>query len=177
MRPSEIAPLLGIDEATAAAAMAQGAVGHGKVLGSDLQRRLDELLEEDPDFCCPVSLVLFVEPVIASDGFMYDKASIERLLSARMASPMTREPLKKEYSPAKQRQSATLEFRKTRTAELLKFAEQAIPAQPQMAASALERASDYLEVLKPRQAPALAKHAAKLLRQLGQPVPQSLARY
>jgi hypothetical protein len=145
------------------------------VLGSDLQRKLDELLEEDPDLCCPVSLMLFVEPVIASDGFMYEKSSIEGLLRNRMVSPMTREPLKKEYLPAKQRKSVTLAFRQERSRDLLKFAEEAAGRQaPQMAAEALQRASEHLEVLTPAQVPALAKDAVALWKKLGQPVPTFL---
>lgn len=175
MTPSAISPLLGIDEASVAAVVAQGAVGHGRVLGSDLQSKLDELLEEDADLCCPISLMLFVDPVIASDGFMYDKASIQRMLRAGMVSPMTRETLQKEYTPAGQRQTAALEFRRARSAALLSFAEEAATLQPQMAASALERASDYLMVLAPSKVPALAKQAAKLLRRLGQPVPAEMA--
>merc|ERR1712014_137240 len=45
----------------AAASTGQAAMV-GRVLDSSLQRSLDELLEEDPDLCCPVSLMLFVEP-------------------------------------------------------------------------------------------------------------------
>jgi hypothetical protein len=55
---------------TRASPPAAGAIA-GRVLGSNLQAKLDELLIEDPDLCCPIALVLFSEPVIASDGFMY----------------------------------------------------------------------------------------------------------
>merc|ERR1712187_172564 len=94
----------------------------GKVLGNKYQEQLDELLQEEPELCCPVSLVLFVNPVIASDGFMYEKASLEGLLRANMASPMTRERLKKEHLPARQRKSAAIEFRQTRGRALIRFA-------------------------------------------------------
>jgi truncated hemoglobin YjbI len=181
MSPSAIAPLLGIDEASVAAVVARGAISQGRVLGNNLQKKLDELLEEDAELCCPVSLLLFIDPVIASDGFMYEKASIEGLLRARMVSPLTREPLQKEYTPARQRQHAASEFRRVRSADLLRFAEEAASLQPQMAASALERASDYLKVLSPAQPLSpegpLARQAAKLWRKLGQPVPVELARY
>jgi hypothetical protein len=176
MTASAIAPLLSMDEAEVAAILAQDSgASQGRVLGSAMQNRLDDLLDEDSDFCCPVSLMLFVDPVIASDGFMYEKASIEGLLRNRMVSPMTREPLKKEFIPARQRKSATLEFRQARSKELLQFVEEAAAAQPQMATAALERASDYLEVLKPSQVPELATKAAELWRKLGKPVPTVLA--
>jgi hypothetical protein len=164
MAAAQIAPLLSLAESSVTAVLAQGPgiVAQGRVLGSDLQKKLDDLLEEEPDFCCPVSLMLFVEPVIASDGFMYEKASIQGLLQNRMVSPMTREPLKKEFLPARQRKSATLEFRQTRSAELLAFAKEAAATQPQMAATALQRASEYVEVLKPDTVPELSRQAAEL---------------
>jgi hypothetical protein len=177
MAPAAIAPLLGLDEASITAVLAQAPINQGRVLGSQMQKTLDELLEEEPDLCCPVSLMLFVDPVIASDGFMYEKASIQGLLRNRMVSPMTRETLKKEFLPAKQRKSTALEFRQTRSKELLKFAHEAAAGQPQMAGAALQRASDYLEVLKPSQVPELAKQTAELWRKIGQPVPTVLAHF
>jgi hemoglobin len=177
MAPAAIAPLLGLDEASITAVLAQAPISQGRVLGSEMQKTLDELLEEEPDLCCPVSLMLFVDPVIASDGFMYERASIQGLLRNRMVSPMTRESLKKEFLPAKQRKSAALEFRQTRSKELLKFAEEAAAGQPQMAGAALQRVSDYLEVLRPSQVPELAKQTAALWRKIGQPVPTVLAHF
>merc|ERR1719387_549302 len=59
------------------------AASAGRVLGSSLQRTLDGLLEEDPDHCCPVSLMVFCEPVRASDGFIYEKAMLMQLLQNR----------------------------------------------------------------------------------------------
>jgi hemoglobin len=175
MAAAQIAPLLSLSEASVVAVLAQGpSVAQGRVLGSDLQKRLDDLLEEEADFCCPVSLMLYVDPVIASDGFMYEKASIQGLLRNRMVSPMTREPLKLEFLPARQRKSATLEFRQKRSAELLAFAKDAVASQPQMAATALQRASEYVEVLKPDTVPELSRQAAELWRKVGQPVPAFL---
>merc|ERR1719229_1564904 len=136
MAPAQIATLLGMDEAEVAG-MVSGGAGHGRVLGNEAQARLDKLLEEDAEMCCPVSLVLFVEPVIASDGFMYEKASVQGLLRNRMASPMTREALKADFLPARQRRSAAMEFRQARSEELLSFAEEAAEVQPTMAVEAL----------------------------------------
>merc|ERR1711959_171440 len=67
----------------------------GRILGSSLQQRLDELTNEDPDLCCPVSLMVLGNPVIASDGFIYDYSSLQSLLANGHVSPMTREALKK----------------------------------------------------------------------------------
>jgi len=139
-----------------------------------MQAKLDKLLEEDPDFCCPVSLVLFVEPVVASDGFMYEKASLQGLLRNRMVSPMTREELKADFLAARQRRSAAMEFRQTRSEELVAFAEEAAEVQPAMAVEALQRATEYIEVLQAAQVPGLARSTAALWRKLGRPLPAAL---
>merc|ERR1719217_1806678 len=77
---SQISTLLGVDEAAVKATLEGAAPSGGRQLGSNLQEKLDDLLTEDPDLCCPVSLMLFVDPVVASDGFMYEKDSIQALL-------------------------------------------------------------------------------------------------
>merc|ERR1711988_1471658 len=46
-----------------------------RLLGNVSQQKLDKLLVEDPDHCCPVSLMVFHHPVVASDGFIYEEAS------------------------------------------------------------------------------------------------------
>mmetsp|Transcript_108176 Transcript_108176/g.279749 ORF Transcript_108176/g.279749 Transcript_108176/m.279749 type:complete len:891 (+) Transcript_108176:83-2755(+) len=173
MTPAQIAALLGMDEVEVAG-MLTGAAAHGRVLGNEMQAKLDKLLEEDAEMCCPVSLVLFVEPVIASDGFMYEKASVQGLLKNRMASPMTREALKADFLPARQRRSAAMEFRQARSEELLAFTAEAVGSQPAMAAEALQRATDYIEVLGVNSVPSLAGRTAALWRQLGQPTPTIL---
>jgi len=176
MAPAQIAQLLGMTEQDVNAVVARmGGGGAGRVLGDQLQKRLDDLLEEDPELCCPVSLVLFVDPVIASDGFMYEKASLDGLLRSNMASPMTRERLKKEYLPARQRKSASIEFRQNRAHELVKFAVEASAEQPQLSSTALGRVGDYFEVLTPQQYTGPAKEAADVWRKIGQPVPANLA--
>jgi len=167
--------MLKVEEATLAASIPQGAaVMAGRLLNNSLQDRLDKLTSEDEDLCCPVSLMLFREPVIASDGFMYEKESLEGLLRAHMASPMTREALKKEFIPARQRRSDAIRFREVRTEELLAFAGEALATQPRMALAALERASEYLEALEPATAQGLVNRSSGLWRQMGRPLPQIL---
>lgn len=96
-------------------------------------------------------MTLCVDPVIASDGFMYEKASLEQLLKAPsrhgVVSPMTRQPLTKNYLPARQRRSEALEFRQKRGQELLTFAEKAASQKPQIASEAIERVEEYLPAL------------------------------
>merc|ERR1712232_380009 len=149
----------------------------GKVLGNKYQEQLDELLEEDPELCCPVSLLLFVDPVIASDGFMYEKASLDGLLRQHMASPMTRERLKKDYLHARQRKSAAIEFRQTRGRALARFAREVASELPHLAISSLERASDYLEALVPHEHSDLVREVADGWRQAGKQPPAFLAGY
>lgn len=63
----------------------------GRLMDSVLQDRLDELLEEDADLCCPVTLVLLVEPVKAGDGYVYERSAVNEFTSEDgvFNSPMT----------------------------------------------------------------------------------------
>lgn len=151
MPATQIAAVLGLDEAAVALILGGAAEANRgrRVLGSELQKQLDNLMEEDSDLCCPVSLMLFVDPVVGSDGFLYEKASYKGLLQNRMVSPMTRERLKTDFLPARQRKSAAMDFRETRSVELLKFAEDVLASEPNMAKEALQRVSEYLEVSTP----------------------------
>merc|ERR1712048_700784 len=146
----------------------------GRVLDSSLQRNLDELLEEDPDLCCPVSLMLFVEPVRASDGFIYEKSMLMQLLRNNQRSPMTREVLKQEHRVVTEKMAEVLEFRHKRSSQLIKFAVRAAGQQPQIATTAMGRVADYLAVPKTAQARQLAAEAAKVYAMLGQPIPAGL---
>merc|ERR1711977_413966 len=96
---SQIATLLSVDESAVSTVIAGATGAQVRVLGSNLQEKLDELLSEDPDLCCPVSLMLLSDPVVASDGFMYEKASLEGILKSNAISPMTRERLNKQFFP------------------------------------------------------------------------------
>jgi len=145
----------------------------GRVLGSTLQQKLDELTDEDPDLCCPVSLMVFNDPVKASDGFMYEKASLMQLLANRQSSPMTRESLQKQFQPATEKLAEVQEFRKTRSQALIKFAREAAQFEPAMAGTALDRVGDYLEYTSAKVARAIASEAAPLFSQLGRPMPAS----
>ena len=49
-----------------------------------------ELLE---DFCCPISLMTMTDPVIAADGFCYDRSSIKKWMRQHDFSPMSGKPL------------------------------------------------------------------------------------
>merc|ERR1719327_1372967 len=104
----DIAKMLGMDLSELAALPH---VAHGRVLGSNLQEKLDELLDEDLDLCCPVMLVLYEDPVIASDGFIYERSAVDTLIKNNRPSPMTREALGKDVFPAKQKKTDALQYR------------------------------------------------------------------
>lgn len=151
-----------------------GAAMAGRVLDNEMQVRLDTLNDEDSELCCPVSLMLFVDPVIASDGFMYEADSVKALIRNRQVSPITREVLKKEYFPAKQKKSEVMSFREKRSEELLQFASDARPIEARMADAALDRVLEYMEVMKPAQHPNIARKAAALWQQSSRAVPAVL---
>merc|ERR1712232_1313052 len=111
----------------------------GRLLGNSLQTRLDTLCDEDSENCCPITLMLFREPVIASDGFMYEADSVKQLIRNHQVSPITRENLKKEYYQAKEKKSEVLAFREKRAQALLQFSEETWSSEPRMACMALDR--------------------------------------
>ena len=47
------------------------------------------------DLTCPITQLLFVDPVMAEDGFTYSKSAIIEWLKKNPTSPMTREPIDK----------------------------------------------------------------------------------
>ncbi|KAA6371877.1 MAG: hypothetical protein EZS28_032595, partial [Streblomastix strix] len=59
-----------------------------------------EQYAEAMGFVCPISALIMVDPVRASDGYAYEKEEIELVLRKPHAvSPMTRNPLKPELYP------------------------------------------------------------------------------
>jgi hypothetical protein len=152
----------------------QGAAMAGRLLGNALQTRLDKLVDEDPDLCCPVSLMVFNVAVIASDGFTYEEESLTLLLLNRQVSPMTRERLRPtyRYSPAKQAEVEA--FRHQRSQELLDFAAEAVIPNEGLALTALERVADYLETINTAPAVTIKAHAKELYAMLGRTPPASL---
>lgn len=170
---AQISTLLQVDEAAVSQLTSTPAESHvGRVLGSNLQEKLDDLLTEDCDLCCPVSLMLLSNPVVASDGFIYEKASLEQILGANAASPMTRETLAKHFFPAMERKTKALEFRETRSKELLVFADDAIAAgQHQIASEAVERVVAYVNELPAGSCTAIEAQVGGVYTKLGRPAP------
>eukprot|EP00747_Dinoflagellata_sp_TGD_P171928 gnl/TRDRNA2_/TRDRNA2_207184_c0_seq1.p1 gnl/TRDRNA2_/TRDRNA2_207184_c0~~gnl/TRDRNA2_/TRDRNA2_207184_c0_seq1.p1 ORF type:complete len:698 (-),score=106.53 gnl/TRDRNA2_/TRDRNA2_207184_c0_seq1:40-2022(-) len=173
----DIAKILKMSEARVHGAICGEVSGQalgGRLLGNALQRRFDELCDEDSEMCCPVTLMLFTDPVIASDGFMYEAEAAKQLILNRQRSPITREELKNTCIAAKQKKSEVIAFRERRAQSLLQFAKDALPTEPRMTSMALDRVMEYLEVLKASSHPAIAREAAAIWEQTGRPLPNAL---
>jgi hypothetical protein len=56
-----------------------------------VSRQLRESVNKE--FVCPITMLLMVEPVIAADGYSYERAAIEKWLRDKHTSPMTNLPL------------------------------------------------------------------------------------
>jgi hypothetical protein len=169
---SQIATLLSVDESAVSTVVAGSTGPQVRVLGSNLQEKLDELLEEDPDLCCPISLMLLSDPVLASDGFIYEKASLEQILKTNAMSPFTRQKLTRKFLPAKERMKMAFEFRETRSKELLAFASELIEAGHQhMASEAAERVLDYVKGLAPGSCATIESKLKETYSRLGRTVP------
>merc|ERR1711985_226980 len=169
---SQIATLLSVDESAVSTVIAGATGPQVRVLGSNLQETLDELLEEDPDLCCPISLMLLSDPVLASDGFIYEKASLEQILKTNATSPFTRQKLTRKFLPAKERMKMALEFRETRSKELLALASLLIEAGHQhMASEAAERVLDYIKGLAPGSCATIESKLRETYSRLGRAVP------
>jgi len=143
---------------------AEGALKTGKRLNDPLQLRLDQILEEESEVCCPVTLVLLVDPVTAKDGFVYERSAAQALCTGaggRFVSPMTREELPAELTPAVAVRERAFVFRRQRAAEMLAFAEEAAAEQANMGMGVVDRASEYLAALPPEAVAMLAPAAVR----------------
>jgi Mg-chelatase subunit ChlD len=145
----------------------------GRVLDNKLQLQLDLLLVEEADLCCPVTLLLFCEPVIASDGCVYEHLAIQELIQTGVVSPVTMQPLTPQLTAARQQKEAVDAFMRVRTQELLNFAFTARKqGEPHMAKMALERAGEYIAQLTPSAVPEMAQAFETMLRDAGLSVPR-----
>ncbi len=50
-------------------------------------------MEDHVDIMCPISKQIFKNPVVASDGYIYEKDCIEQWFKTKQTSPMTNKPL------------------------------------------------------------------------------------
>lgn len=152
----EIARFLGLEQKavqTVRSAMPKDSadfVGQvGKLLLSAAPQQPQEAVIVEPhDLCCPISLCLFSDPVVASDGHVYERESIQGLIGhcseqKRLVSPLTREILQPSLFPAHEHRRRAHEWREQACDHLCELACTA----PEDAALHLERCWEYLEEL------------------------------
>lgn len=145
----------------------------GRVLDNELQLQLDLLLVEEADLCCPVTLLLFHEPVIASDGCVYEQVAIQELIQTGVISPVTMQPLTPQLTAAQQQKEAVDAFMRLRTQDMLNFSFTARKqGEPHMAKIALDRAGEYIAQLTPLAVPEMAQSFETMLRDAGLTVPR-----
>jgi len=150
----------------------------GRVLGSTWQMRLDDLLLEPAELCCPITLCLFSNPVIASDGCSYERDFIARIAAAGRMSPATHEMLRPEFYSAQSLKDQVETFKSQRAAELLAFARDALDQQAEASAvlvgTALDRAKTYISGLPSEHQQELAAQYVELCRRVNRPLPANL---
>jgi hypothetical protein len=67
---------------------------------SNNEEKKQELIQElNKHLMCPITMTLMIDPVIASDGFTYERESIETLLISSRRSPITREIISNNLIP------------------------------------------------------------------------------
>eukprot|EP00727_Mastigamoeba_balamuthi_P002597 m51a1_g12334 hypothetical protein (514) ;mRNA; r:489056-490673 len=73
------------------------------------------------EYLCPITLELMSDPVVATDGFIYEGSAIKRWLRTNSTSPMTGAPMDPApLIPCKTLRSAILEFKERQDAERAK---------------------------------------------------------
>ena len=73
---------------------------------------VQELLRDPVELCCPISLELMEDPVIAPDGHTYERSFIKCSLEGKRESPMTKEPIHDlVFFPNRDKKSAIVIYR------------------------------------------------------------------
>jgi hypothetical protein len=85
------APELAGQARPAPARESSGSSRGGRPDEDGLSERL--LSSTPPDFICPITSCLMSDPVIAADGFTYERTAVERWIAQSSRSPMTGAPL------------------------------------------------------------------------------------
>ncbi|CAK9013794.1 unnamed protein product [Durusdinium trenchii] len=109
--------------------------------GEDSQSRTEEggehglnplvkrLKEEPTDLCCPISHALMEDPVVAADGFTYERTCILQWFKSSNRSATTGQPLETQaLHPNQHMKSAIVEYKQKSVAEILSVASQ-LPSQ------------------------------------------------
>jgi hypothetical protein len=79
------------------------------------QRRLAERSSREPPayFICPITAAVMKDPVVAADGFTYERSAVTRWLQqqAMRRSPMTNKPMETLLVPNHSLRSSIMEWR------------------------------------------------------------------
>ena len=68
------------------------------------------LAEVDEDFICPLSHTIMEDPVMAEDGYIYERSFIEESLRHNIVPPTTREPMDRALFPSRKLQKKIQSF-------------------------------------------------------------------
>lgn len=135
IRMADIAHVLEVDERNVAMALVKRARkgGHPNE-APDVQAEQDspgrersegvlqlaiQLQHDPPELTCPIMHTLMDDPVVAEDGYTYERQGIESALQIRSRSPMTNEPMGKAVVPNRGLKSRIQEYKETVLTEIL----------------------------------------------------------
>ncbi|CAJ1401224.1 unnamed protein product [Effrenium voratum] len=105
------------------------------------------LLTDPPELCCPISHALMEDPVVANDGFTYERSCVEECLKVRAKSPMTGAAIENlVLYDNKKVKSETVSFKESVVAEILCVAPQ-LPHH--LASKVLPRAVEFVRAQLP----------------------------
>jgi len=77
-----------------------------------LQQNANDVDEDPKKFCCPITLDLMKDPVIAADGNSYERTNIEDWLKTHDTSPLTNEKMVKMLFPNRGLRGEIQEYKK-----------------------------------------------------------------
>jgi hemoglobin len=146
---------------------------HARELGNAQQAKLDELLQENADFCCPITMVLFNSPVLASDGCVYEKDAIAQKIASGKLSPMTHEKLGKELFPVPEFKNKVIKYMDERVVQLLDFAKGQTKGDKislTLANTALDRTKEYIACLPSDEYSKHCREYAKICQDIARPI-------
>jgi len=147
----------------------------GRLLGDPLQTELDALLLEDPELVCPITLTLLLDPVVASDGCVYERAAVVELTRVQGVSPVTHAPFTNQVLESPDMRERVLTFMRERSQDLIGLVSRAKKqGKDGLALAALDRLKDYLPALHSQgDASELVERFQEGCRDLGRMVPTS----
>ena len=138
MEPSEVARILARQETNTEDCESSDSGEATQGLGALVKR----LMTDPKELCCPISHALIEHPVVAGDGFTYERSCIESCLKSKKVSPMTGKPIETTVLNRNQHvKSSILSFKEQTVAEIVKIA----PQLPQnLAMKVLPRAESFV---------------------------------